>query len=405
MQHAKEVAILGAGIAGSTLAKALADRGWDTVLFDRKIFPRHKVCGEFFSPESQSMLAELGLREVMESLGPSPIRQARLISSRGGELTIPLPGTALGVSRYSLDVALHNSAASAGVQVLTGTTVTKVVSSGQGYTIETKQGEVRSSYQVRAVIAAWGANGRSAILDSFHEGESDVYHQVVARLQSRQQSRRQNSGQKLTAHIGVKSHYGGIEMGPVVELYFFDGGYIGLSPVEGGVVNVAALLKRTSFGNSPKKILEWIDEACARNAKLQQRLASGFPIPGTQAAIAPVDLNRSALAWDNIPQVGDATVMIPPLCGDGMSMALRSAQLCAPIADRYLKGEISLPAWQQEYTQTLHREFKGPLRWGKIVHTLLDLPVISPRLLQIASFTPRLAYKLVQATRLRERDA
>jgi len=409
MQHAKEVAILGAGIAGSTLAKAMADRGWDTVLFDRKIFPRHKVCGEFFSPESQSMLAELGLREVMDSLQPSPIEQARLISSRGDELTIPLPGTALGISRYSLDVALHNSAASAGVQVVTGTTVTKVEQSGQGYMIETRQGEARNSYRVRAVIAAWGANGRSAILDAFHEDERDMHDQAVARLQSshqnKQRSRQQNSGQKQADHIGVKSHYGGIEMEPVVELYFFDGGYVGLSPVEGGVVNVAALLKRAAFGSSPKKVSEWIDAACARNSKLQQRLASGSPLPGTQAAVAPVDLKRNALAWDILPQVGDATVMIPPLCGDGMSMALRSAQLCAPIADRYLKGEISLSAWQHEYSRSLHQEFKGPLRWGKIVHTLLDLPVISPRLLQIASRTPGLAYKLVQATRLRERDA
>jgi len=194
-------------------------------------------------------------------------------------------------------------------------------------------------------------------------------------------------------------------MGPVVELYFFDGGYVGLSPVEGGVVNVAALLKRTAFRSSPQKISEWIDAACTRNIKLQHRLASGFPLPGTQAAVAPVDLKRSALAWDIIPHVGDATVMIPPLCGDGMSMALRSAQLCAPIADRYLKGELSLPDWQLEYSQSLHREFKGPLRWGRLVHALLDLPVISPRLLQIASHTPGLAYKLVQATRLKERDA
>lgn len=43
--YAYDAAIIGAGIAGSALAKSLADSGWNTILLESKKFPRHKVCG------------------------------------------------------------------------------------------------------------------------------------------------------------------------------------------------------------------------------------------------------------------------------------------------------------------------------------------------------------------------
>jgi flavin-dependent dehydrogenase len=381
MNHTQDVAVLGAGIAGSSVAKSLADRGWETVLFDRRPFPRHKVCGEFLSPESQSMLNTLGLRGLVESLQPRLINRTRLIFSYGNVLEIPLPGVALGISRYSLDSALHSAALNSGVHVQTATTVTSVYPNDRGYTIETKQGEERKKYHVRAVIAAWGANCRSGL-----PGQS-------------------SNDTVKNSYIGVKSHFRGIEMEPVVELYFFDGGYLGISPIEGGLVNVAALLKRKAFRNTEKTILGLIDAACRRNPKLYQKLDHAIPVPGTQAAVAPVDLSRKLLAWDLIPHVGDATIMLPPICGDGMSMALRSAQLCAPLADSYLCGGISLSRWQKEYSQSIQQEFKGPLQWGRLLQWLLGVPILPRFLLSAAQLVPGLAYELVQATRLKESDS
>ncbi|TDF92806.1 NAD(P)/FAD-dependent oxidoreductase [Paenibacillus piri] len=381
MNHTLDVAVLGAGIAGSSLAKSLADRGWETVLIDRQQFPRHKVCGEFLSPESQSMMNTFGLREFVESLQPSLISRARIIFSFGEALEIPLPGIALGVSRYSLDSTLHSAAQSSGVHLQTATTVTSVYPNGRGYTIETKQGEERKLYQVRAAIAAWGANCRSGLPG----------HNPYTLDQN--------------TYIGVKSHFKGVEMEPVVELYLFDGGYLGISPIEGGLVNIAALLKRKAFRNSDKSILGLINAACSRNPKLYRKMANAVPVPYTQAAVAPVNLNRKPLAWDSIPHVGDATLMIPPLCGDGMSMALRSARLCAPLANSYLCGEISLSRWQHEYTQSIQHEFMGPLQWGRLIQWAFGVPVIPRLLLNAAQLSPRLAYGLVQATRLKESES
>ncbi|MBP1156975.1 MULTISPECIES: NAD(P)/FAD-dependent oxidoreductase [unclassified Paenibacillus] len=380
MKRIHDVAVLGAGVAGSSVAKALADRGWDTVLIDRHTFPRHKVCGEFLSPESQSMLNALDLRRHVESLQPSCITRIRLIMSHGAVLDIPLPGVAIGVSRNALDPALHSAAVSSGVDVRTGTTVTSVSMSDRTYTMEIKREGDTAAFEARAVIAAWGANPRS--------GLPGYNSDVPAR----------------NTYMGVKSHFRGIPMEPVVELYFFSGGYLGLAPIEGGLVNAAALLKREAFRDTDKTIMGMIDAAARRNPKLSVKLAQAIPVPGSQAAVAPVNLSRMPVAWEGIPRVGDASLMVPPLCGDGMSMALRSARLCVPLADGYLRGEISLSRWQREYTQSIQREFTGPLRWGRLLQSLFSAPVVPRLLLGLAHCTPGLASRMVQATRLKERD-
>jgi flavin-dependent dehydrogenase len=372
-----DVAVLGAGLAGSSAAKALADKGWETLLLDRQTFPRHKVCGEFLSPESQSTLQALGISEPLSGLGHCEIERIKLIFENGAETEIELPARAWGLSRYVLDEGLHQAALRAGAVLQTGTAVTAVRTTDRGYLIETKQGSEMNVIEARAVIAAWGANQRAGLPGY----------------------QRQPAGK--AAYVGVKSHFRGVKMEPVVELYFFRGGYLGLCPVEGGAVNASALLERETAANAGKSILSIIYGAAQRNAKLYEKLKDAEPVPGAQAAVAPVYLNRKPVAWDQLPLLGDSATMIPPLCGDGMSMALRSAALCVPLADRYLRGQSSLGQWQQDYARFITEEFRGPLRWGGLLQWVVEMPALAACLPHAARLAPGAARALVQATRLK----
>jgi flavin-dependent dehydrogenase len=373
-----DVAVLGAGLAGSSAAKALADKGWETLLLDRQSFPRHKVCGEFLSPESQSTLQALGIGDSIAGLGHSELERVRLIFENGAEVDIALPSKAWGVSRYSLDAALHQAAAQAGAKLLTGRTVTAVRAADHGgFHIQTKQGSEVGSIEARAVIAAWGASQRTEL--------------AGYRVQPTSKP----------SYIGVKSHFRGIAMEPVVELYFFRGGYLGLCPVEDGLVNASALLERGAVVNTGKTIVTILSGAAQRNKRLYEKLKHAEPVLGSQAAVAPVHLNRKLLSWDQLPLLGDTAGMIPPLCGDGMSMALRSAALCVPLADRYLRGQLSLVDWELAYTQQINREFKGPLRWGAFLQWLFGMTAVTDWLPYGARIAPGIAQGLWQATRLK----
>ena len=56
-----QVAIIGGGLGGLTLAIQLADKGYACILFEKNKYPFHRVCGEYISMESWRFLEKLGL--------------------------------------------------------------------------------------------------------------------------------------------------------------------------------------------------------------------------------------------------------------------------------------------------------------------------------------------------------
>ncbi|WP_256757850.1 NAD(P)/FAD-dependent oxidoreductase [Cohnella sp. WQ 127256] len=375
-----DAVVIGAGIAGSSMAYCLAKQGWQVALVDKDTFPRHKACGEFISPESLGTLKTLELDGIVASLQPSPITLVRLHTERGVSLTIPLTGTAMGLSRQALDASLQRSALDNGASVYTGRSVSELKETVNGHVVELASKEGRSQLTCRTVIAAWGRRP----LNGF-----------------------QTTGQKHKSnnrtYVGIKSHYTRSDSDPVVDLYFFQGGYIGISPIEGGHLNVAALITNPALikhGGSDA-IPNILKSAVNRIPVLKKRLEHAIAVPGTQAATFPVIIRPEPNGWNGIPCIGDAVAVIPPFCGDGMAMALRSVELCAPRANSYLLGQCSYSEWKNAYTMQIKQQLSGALRWGSLLERILTNPILSSWLLQLGSFMPGTAEKLVRATRLR----
>ncbi|ASA21685.1 NAD(P)/FAD-dependent oxidoreductase [Paenibacillus donghaensis] len=373
-----DAVVIGAGIAGSSSALQLARLGHRTILLDRQDFPRHKTCGEFMSPETKEMLEVLGVNLLSQKVSPSTMDKARIIMPHGGEIEAPLPGQAFGISRYELDRILHEKASAAGAEIVTKTTVTGIRKlDNHIYEVDTRQGGKQVLYQARAVVGAYGTKKPRGVASS----------EEVAR--------------DVTVYIGVKSHYSGISVPAQVELYFCDGGYIGISPIEDGMTNVAALLTLDSVQGSGKSVSDILQAAALTNSRLAKRLAEGTPVPGSQVSIAPVRLSDLPEPWSEFPHVGDAMLMIPPLCGDGMSIALRSSLLCSGWTDKYLKEVISYNQWQIGYTEEANLEFTQLLKRARRIQKLAFARTnrLYPGLARIF---PGLAKYVVKATRLSE---
>lgn len=378
MDKQVDVIVIGAGIAGSSTAVQLAERGHNTLLLDRQPFPRHKTCGEFMSPETKEMLEFLGVDLLSQQVKPSMMNKAHIFMPRGGEIEAPLPGNAWGISRYELDRLLHQKALSHGAEIITKATVTAIDQlANNRYRVETRQGSDTIRYYAKAVIGAYGTRKPkgSANTDESHRDE--------------------------TVYVGVKSHYTGMDAGSQVELYFCEGGYTGISPIQNGVVNVAALLTRDVVQASGKSVQDILLAASRTNPKLAARLEKAVPVEGTQVSIAPVRLSDIPEPWSTFPHVGDALLMIPPLCGDGMSIALRSSILCSSWTDRYLRDEITYAAWHAGYTKEACDEFTKLLRRARTIQKLAFAKTnrFYPG---IARLFPGLASYVVKATRLSE---
>jgi menaquinone-9 beta-reductase len=374
-----DVVVVGAGLAGSGIAAGLAGLGWQVLLVERDQFPRHKVCGEFISPEAQATLQSLGLYQAVAKLAPVDLHTVQLISPQGYSLRRPLPGTAWGLSRYALDAALASAAVARGAELWTSTSANGWSKQGNHYLLQLRRQDEVFGVKARALIMAYGRSGPSGLA-------------------------RKGADEKRRAHnreryVGVKAHYAGLSLPPQVELFFFRGGYAGLNPVEGGHANLCLLASYRAFAKAGRSIPAMMAAAARGNPALAARLAGAELVDGTECAVAPVDTYRRARPWDGVAALGDSAVMLPPLSGDGMAMALRSADICLPMADAYLRYDLTMVEWAAKYSQAWTQEFGPRLRIGRWMQSLLRAPRMADGMLATGALLPPLADYFIRATR------
>lgn len=380
METLHDVIIVGAGPAGSTAAAALAQQGWDVLLLERDEFPRHKVCGEFLSPEAQATLRALKVHEAVVAAAPVPLTAATVTTQRGQTIQMPLPGLAWGVSRFALDTTLAGAAQCNGVTLCTGATVQSYTQTGDYYVVHWQkrpQGAAKPqpmSVAGRALMVACGRHSATALPPH-------------------------PTPHKRPLAVGIKCHYIDVAMPAQVELFFFPGGYAGINPVEGGRANLCLLLSYAAFRRAGQSVPATLAAIGAWNPALGRRLLGGHVLTETITTVAPVDTGNPAAPWADVACLGDTAVMLPPLCGDGMAMALRSAELCVPLAAAFLRGELTLADWAAAYQRHWHEEFDQRVRTGRRLQRLLSLPVLADALVGLGRLAPPLATYFVNATR------
>src|SRR5438067_8868883 len=111
--------ILGGGPAGASAALAALAEGARVQVIEKSKFPRHKVCGEFFSPEIAPELERLGVWDAFKSARPARVRRMKLHFGRR-EKSCTLPEPAWVLSRYVFDNLLFGGAAILGCKPASG---------------------------------------------------------------------------------------------------------------------------------------------------------------------------------------------------------------------------------------------------------------------------------------------
>jgi flavin-dependent dehydrogenase len=348
------------------------------LLVEQDHFPRHKVCGEFLSPEAQETLSALGLYPALAGLHPQSLTQVTLHAPNRAHLSRPLPGAAWGISRYAMDAALAQAAVAAGVTLRTGTVATQTTRQADAYSVTLRHTGHTQTVRTRMVLIAAGRQSRAALTPTAPAPKS----------------RRRGS-----RAVGIKSHYRGLAVTDQVELFLFAGGYAGINPVESGHANLCLLVEEQAFRAAGGTVAGILHAAGAHNPALAERLADATPLPDTLCTVGAVDTGAPACPWQALPRLGDAVVMLPPLCGDGMAMALRGAELCVDGADAYLHGRTDLEAWATAYTHAWRAEFAPRVRLARGLQRLFMTPSLTGGLLSLGNHLPWAADYFVRATR------
>jgi menaquinone-9 beta-reductase len=361
--------IIGAGLAGCSTAIQLAQRGHRVLLLEQQRYPTHKLCGEFLSVEVISSFERLGILGAVRAAGAAPIRHASVTTCTGQSFHSDLPGTALGLSRYALDLILIQRAAAVGATCRDGTAVTAVTGDlREGFTVTTRH----EAFTARMVM---GAYGKCSGLD---------------------RSLARPFMQRPSPFIASKAHYTGIDLPSVVELHAFPGGYCGLSQIEAGRINVCWIAhgqKMQAAGKGDRA------QALSQNPVLAERLASMECLTEASQSLSQISFALKGKFDHDIWMIGDTAGMIAPLCGDGMAMALRSAELAVPMATAFLQGQLEIQSLKRQYSSAWNHEFRTRLQLGRLMHYGFIEPAIAQIGVQLCRHIPALGDALIRATR------
>jgi flavin-dependent dehydrogenase len=291
-----DVVIVGGGPAGTAAAISAARAGREALLLERGRLPRHKVCGEFVSPEGAALLAEL-LGPAASILVAAPRLDRARIFMDGRAAETKLEPAALSITRFALDHALWRAAEEAGVDCRAEVTVEGVESHGAQSHVVTSAG----TFDAPLVI---NASGRWSKLS---------------------RPRRENRG-----GIGLKAHFSERAPSRTVDLYFFSGGYCGVQPISAERVNVCALVR----GTGPKSL----EEVWRCSPELQRRSA-GWTALWRPIAASPLIFGAPRPVQDGMLCVGDAAGFVDPFVGDGISLALTTGMMAGtmPEAEAYVR--------------------------------------------------------------------
>ncbi|MDZ7615335.1 MAG: hypothetical protein U5K51_17760 [Flavobacteriaceae bacterium] len=127
---------------------------------------------------------------------------------------------------------------------------------------------------------------------------------------------------------------------------------------------------------------------------------------GKSEALFPKPLTISQISFEDkkpveqhILMCGDTAGLIHPLCGNGMSMAIRSAQLVSQGILAYFKGELSSrEALEKSYEREWNKEFKIRLKTGRIIASLFRHYGLSGWMLSILKSFPKALPKIITLT-------
>lgn len=368
-----DVVIIGAGLAGSSAAIRLARCNFGVLLLEKKKLPAHKLCGEFLSTEVAAELAELGLLDAVKAAGAQPMHEALVTTHHGAAFKASLPGTALGLSRRTLDRLLFEKAGRAGAETQDDTLVVDVSGTLEdGFCVQTRRGdEVRAAL----VLGAYGKRGRldRSLERRFLEEQSPL--------------------------VAFKAHFTGMDLDGQIELHTFPGGYCGFSPVEDGRVNACWIADQEALRDAGGRPEAMIDTVLSRNQRLAARFDRLHQTADGFEAVSQITLARKSLFAKDVCMIGDTAAMIAPLCGDGMAMALRTSALVVPPATSFLNGHIGGDDFRRHYGDVWADEFTVRLHLGRWLHKAFFHPRLMGAGVRLCSRLPILGHWLIRATR------
>lgn len=336
MEYKPEVAIIGAGPAGSAAAIHLKHK--DVLLIDAAEFPRDKTCGDGLTPRAMKELDALGVTLPFHTQGLK-------LHGFGHTATIPWQwGVGSAMKRHEFDALLYNLAPA---KKITGTATAPEVRNGELVSFRVGDDVVKP----RAVLVADG------VRSTFGTQLGRTWHkQQVYGIAARSYCTSTRADEPwIHSHFGDLPGYG----------WFFP--LVDVANVGCGALSTAA---RPAKLNTKKLLRTYADS-------IRAEFGLGEPQEVTSAAL-PMGGSVSGVAGKNWALLGDSACCVNPLNGEGIDYALETARLASEIVDTDMRVWPSVLREHYGETFALARSLAKLLTYPRMLPTFGPLAFRTP---------------------------
>src|SRR3989338_9066194 len=364
-----QIAIIGGGLAGLALAIDLRKRGCAVIVIEKGLFPRHKVCGEYISLESRNYL--FSLCPQLADLHLPQINKFLLTSTGKKEFRTTLPLGGFGISRYLLEELMYHEACDLGVAFMLKTKASKVQcdANNSTFTINTSKGIIYSSLVCNA------------------SGRKSNFETEKKELQA-----------PSTNYIGIKSHVKLKRDSTLIEIHNFPGGYCGISTIEEDKSCLCYIVNSKKLRTAKNSIPELERTILYQNNHLKELFTKATFITTEPVVISGINFKIKKSIDDEIIYLGDSAGSIAPITGNGMSMALRSADALARGIDDYFSSKISTSQLHKSYALFWKEQFSTRVKLSRQFQKLSEYSLLTNITIQLFNSFPALAQLAIKQT-------
>jgi flavin-dependent dehydrogenase len=326
----------------------------------------------------------------MFAASPSQLTETVFYARQGKSVSVPSAwfgagSFALGLSRAEMDERLLRRASDAGARVLENAQVVNLLrddDDGRVKGVTVKQDGKEELYSAPITIDATGRT------------------RALARRLARSQN--QTTPHRATL-VAFKAHLVDARVAPgACEIYFYRGGYGGLSSIENGLSNLCFIASARAVrecGTDAERVMR---EVLSQNRRAAYALEHARTI-SPWLAVSLEGFGRNAVTpAPGLLLIGDAASFIDPFTGSGMLMALESGDLAAGVIGDHLeaiRAGVAVGALEVRYREAYKARFDSRLRVCSMIRRAAFIPGLAQMAIGVFGASDRLRRRVSRATR------
>lgn len=331
-----DVAVIGAGPAGSAAAFYLARQGFKVALLDKSSFPRDKTCGDGLTPRALNILDDMGLLLSLMRVGYQ-VNSVEITAPNGHVAVMPIPREpqfppfSLVIPRKILDAIVLEHALANGAHFMGDTHVQRIEPDGQGVSIRGEQRAHSVTVQAKMAVIATGASTKLLIKMGFLSAPP---HMIVA----------------------ARTYFENVE--GLRDRFSMSFQNVPL-PGYGWVFPVSEESANIGIGFSTHEGQFSVQTALRSFFPMIQQLRHARQIEPIRSYPIRTDFAGAPTFGEHMLLVGEAAGLVNPLTGDGIDYALESGKIAAEtLAAAFNAGDLSL-TFMARYDQRLREQFQA----------------------------------------------